>query len=623
MTRNYWNLLWLSPAILGATALSAVAQTAANPAAADSASTMEQVITYGENTGKTRIGQVTSVSQLTDVRPGDWAFQALQSLVERYGCIVGYPDRTFRGNRALTRYEFAAGLNACMDRINELIAASTAELVKKEDLDALKRLQEEFRAELDELRGKVDALEVRTATLEKQQFSTTAKLNAEVILNAGGVFGDDRALTSDQWRTYDRLPTAAARNTFLNGALGLGDSRNVRDNVTVANRVRLNIDASFSGRDRLRTRLQARNITSFSGAVTGTNMSRLGFDGSNSNAFDMSRLEYRFPIGDLTTVFVGGGTNDGLEFNDAIPVFNPLESSGSGAVSRFGRFNPIYRVGTGTGVIINHRFGREFTFGNKLTLSLGYLVPTGDAQSPLSDQGFFNGSYSALAQLAFQVNPNISLGFTYANSYYNTGVGVSGSTGSGFANNPFNSSGTLAAATNVPTAANAYGLQASVRLSPGFIISGWAGLTEAEARLKRGRQINTVTTVGTSGAGTASFGNAADPVVRDGDDATLWNWAVTFAFPDLFKPGNLGGIVFGMPPKVTSNDYGPRGNFSTALATPRRRDEDTSYHIEGFYRFRISDNISLTPGVIVILNPEHNSNNDTIYVGTLRTTFTF
>ncbi|MCY7278798.1 MAG: iron uptake porin, partial [Phormidesmis sp. CAN_BIN44] len=94
------------------------------------------------------IEQVTSVSQLSDVRPTDWAFQALQSLVERYGCIAGYPDKTFRGNRALTRYEFAAGLNACLDRVNELIAAATANLVKKEDLATLQKLQEEFAAEL-------------------------------------------------------------------------------------------------------------------------------------------------------------------------------------------------------------------------------------------------------------------------------------------------------------------------------------------------------------------------------------------------------------------------------------------------------------------------------------------
>jgi len=39
------------------------------------------------------MSQVTSVSQLSEVKPTDWAFQALQSLVERYGCIAGYPNR--------------------------------------------------------------------------------------------------------------------------------------------------------------------------------------------------------------------------------------------------------------------------------------------------------------------------------------------------------------------------------------------------------------------------------------------------------------------------------------------------------------------------------------------------
>lgn len=47
--------------------------------------------------------QFTSVSQLSDVQPTDWAFQALQSLIERYGVIAGYPDGTYRGNRAITR----------------------------------------------------------------------------------------------------------------------------------------------------------------------------------------------------------------------------------------------------------------------------------------------------------------------------------------------------------------------------------------------------------------------------------------------------------------------------------------------------------------------------------------
>jgi hypothetical protein len=64
------------------------------------------------------MNQINSVSQLSDVQPTDWAFQALQSLVERYSVISGYPDSTFKGNRALTRYEFAAGLNAALNRLS-------------------------------------------------------------------------------------------------------------------------------------------------------------------------------------------------------------------------------------------------------------------------------------------------------------------------------------------------------------------------------------------------------------------------------------------------------------------------------------------------------------------------
>jgi hypothetical protein len=156
--------------------------------------------------------QVTSVSQLTDVKPTDWAFQALQSLVERYGCIVGYPDKTYRGNRLLSRFEFAAGLNACLDRVNELIAAATADLVTKEDLAKLQRLQEEFAAELATLRGRVDALDARTATLETQQFSTTTKLSGLGWFNLSGAWssGDVR---------YEGVPGAPVDLRFA-GARG-------------------------------------------------------------------------------------------------------------------------------------------------------------------------------------------------------------------------------------------------------------------------------------------------------------------------------------------------------------------------------------------------------------------
>ncbi|WP_250124699.1 iron uptake porin [Chroococcidiopsis sp. CCMEE 29] len=99
------------------------------------------------------------------MQPTDWAFQALQSLVERYGCIAGYPDGTYRGNRALTRYEFAAGLNACLEQVNQLIQAATDKVLAQADLEILQRLQDEFAAELASLRTQIDNLETRSAEL--------------------------------------------------------------------------------------------------------------------------------------------------------------------------------------------------------------------------------------------------------------------------------------------------------------------------------------------------------------------------------------------------------------------------------------------------------------------------
>jgi flagellin-like hook-associated protein FlgL len=116
---------------------------------------------------------------LSDVSPRDWAYEALRSLVERYGCIAGYPDGTFRGNRSMSRYEFAAGLNACLQQVERLIASSTSEFVTQNDLGTLQRLMDEFNTELTTLGTRVDKLEGRVAFLEDHQFSTTTKLSGD------------------------------------------------------------------------------------------------------------------------------------------------------------------------------------------------------------------------------------------------------------------------------------------------------------------------------------------------------------------------------------------------------------------------------------------------------------
>ncbi|MCL6435657.1 MAG: iron uptake porin [Leptolyngbyaceae cyanobacterium HOT.MB2.61] len=530
-----WKPLLATPAFLGTVLVTSAIATPAGSAHADEPAPAVNSFEVA-NEDPAALDQVTSVSQLTDVRPTDWAFQALQSLVERYGCIVGYPDRTYRGNRALSRYEFAAGVNACMDRISELLAAATADLVRKEDLLALQKLQEEFAAELAALRGRVDQLEVRTATLEKQQFSTTTKLRGEVIFAVADTFGDRVGGNSDDTQ------------------------------VIFGNRVRLSLATSFTGKDLLLTRLNTGNIPSFTG-TTGTNMARLSFDEPLNNSLQVDKLYYRFPVGDKLRIQIDASKQEFYE--GLVNPLSPIASSGLGSVSRFGRFNPIFRSGgSATGGSAGATF--DYKFSESFSLQGGYV---GDVASgnPLSSNGLFNGGNTFMGQLLFTPS-NFSVGLTYAHSYYpGNDVNVTGSTGSLLAIRPFG-----AVATTVDTFAG----QLQYRFSPNFILGGWFGYQKAHQR-------------------------------ANSNDATIINWAGYLAFPDLGKKGNLGAILVGMPPKVTDNDIGAR------------EDDDTTIHLEAFYRYRINDNIYITPGVFVLFNPEHNNDNNTQFVGTIRTTFTF
>jgi hypothetical protein len=506
------------------------------------------------------MGAVTSVSQLSDVKPTDWAFQALQSLVERYGCIAGYPDKTYRGNRAMTRYEFAAGLNSCMDRVNDLIAASTTDMVKKQDLATLRKLQEQFAAELATLRGRVDGLESKVATLEKQQFSTTTKLRGEVIFALAGALGDTQATATGLAR-----PTLAKNTTF-------------------SDRVRLVLATSFTGKDTLLTRIAARNVPNMSTA-TGTNMSRLSFgDGgattgldANNNAVAIDKAYYRFPLGNArVTIDAFGG-----ELYANVENFNgQLASDSTGSISRFGRFNPIYRYAQGgSGATVNYSFTPQIGF------SAGFLAK--NANDPTTGNGLFNGGNAVLAQLEYKASNNLGLGLTYVRGYDRNSTAavapsttptdrpvVSGGVGSTLSNRPF---GDLA------TTSDNFGIQGSFKLSNAINLGGWVGYTSATAAVS-------------------------------GNNASIWNWAVTLALPDLGKKGNLGGLIVGQQPKITSASAG-------VVVAPRER--DTNFFIEGLYRYQLNDKISVTPGLMVIFNPENNSSNPTTYVGTIRTTFQF
>ncbi|HEY9616706.1 MAG TPA: iron uptake porin [Microcoleaceae cyanobacterium] len=509
-------------------------------------SSLDQVNRYTREGSRTAsMGQVTSVSQLTDVRPTDWAFQALQSLVERYGCIVGYPDRTYRGNRAMTRYEFAAGLNACMDKIQELIAAATADLVKKEDLLVLQRLQEEFAAELAALRGRVDALEVRTATLEKQQFSTTTKLAGEAIFGVTGEFGQTSG----------------------------GDNQ-----VVFQDRVRLALNTSFSGKDLLVTRLAAGNFVPFQlndgvDLTEGTQTFQFGSTGGNSVKVDW--LAYYFPLmDDKLQVYIPAV--GGLHYDYAPTSAGLMENfdGGNGPLSMFAQRNPIYLIGGGSGLGLTYSFSDSFKF------SLGYLADNSDldgsgggANVPVAGGGLFNGNYGALAQINYTgMDSKLSVSATYVNAYRKSAI-FDGGGGTSVVGNGFDN---FVLPVTRGAEVNAFGLSAAYKINPTISVNAFGAYLDINLK-------------GSGGSG----------------DFDAWTYGLGLAFADIGKRGNLLGLMAGVEPYY--------------------EDAQNPVHVEAFYKYQLTDNISITPGVIWVINPSSDAfnNGDDVIIGTVRTTFTF
>lgn len=510
------------------------------------------------------MSQGVGASQFSDVSPSDWAFQALDDLVRRYDCLKGYPNGTFRGNRALSRYEFAAGLNACLQQIERLIAETTADFATKEDLETMRRLMQEFEAELATLGTRVDNLESRVAFLEDNQFSTTTKLQGEVIFGLTDIF-------------QDSSPQTIAAGV-VNSAPNIQSTDNDDTNTIFGYRARLTFNTSFTGQDQLVTRLATGNLNTFNSnaftdgfTVTSGEPTQTFNVGANNNDVIVDWLAYYFPFRDSQAyVAATGGV-----WSDFVPTVNPYFEDfdgGNGALSTFASSNPIYRIGGGAGAGFSFGFSPIESILGPSTVTIGYLA----GQASQADRGLFNGDYAFLGQVNFNLNDDIALGVTYVNGYHpngtaifdNGGVGTRGNVGSGLAN-----------AAGLTKVTNSYGGEFAWRLNDSVALSGFATYTDLIG-------VNT-------------------------GDGEIWTYGLGVAFPDFGKEGNLLGVFAGAQPYL--------GNFDQ-LETSFRKDS-TPYHVEAFYKYQVNDNISITPGVIWLTSP--NQVDDGALIGTIRTTFTF
>ena len=585
------------------------------------------------------MGQVTNVNQLRDVSPGDWAYEALRNLVESYGCIAGYPDGTFRGNRAMTRYEFAAGINSCLQQIERLIAAATDDFVTEDDLAAMQRLSQEFATELAIMRGRVDGLEARTAELEATQFSTTTVMNGEVIFGLATAFGGDPP------GGCSILPDGvdASNNDNDVNCSNPGDPAN---NTAFAHLVRIGLQSSFTGKDRLRMFLTTGNFDN--GGFTNpesfnTYMARLGYQADLDNNLILDQLEYRFPI--LSDRVVVSVIPEGFSLSSVITANSPYFDIGRGSISRFGQLNPILRIGG----VLNSGVGADWLITDGLRLQAAYGV--GDGNDP--DSGIFGADNSVLGvQLLAQPFDNVLAGISYVNAYSSDGTlgtftgsanaealglwsdaSVPSPNGSPGNINPNAPSGFGCCGDFIgdqPAQINAVGGSVQWRMAENLTFGAWGGFISADFLDEL--------------PNFSELGNSANQKPF----AKVATFTLSLGLSDPFgREGDLLAFIFGMPPKLT--DAGPettgvpvpffervvRGededdtvtdnnpNIQNGQQTVGQADEATSLHFEVFYRFRVSDNISITPGFFMVTNPGHIEDNDTVFVGTIRTTFRF
>jgi hypothetical protein len=552
--------------------------------------------------------QVTSVSQLSDVQPTDWAFQALQSLVERYGTIAGYPDKTFRGDRAMTRYEFAAGLNSALDRINELLAAGLTDKVRKEDLVVLQRLQEEFSTELATLRGRVDGLEARTAKLETQQFSTTTKLRGQVIFAING-----------------------------------GTQANAQDPNAIFFRSRLSLETSFTGKDLLLTQLQS---------GTGNNSDAAGFLQNENGAFKNritsigeAQIQQQFeriffPLSSL------GVTLEDLGIGLAnLQTVEQVRDAYSGITATFNLEEGLSPTATQAlqqnllqGIETSRTINRFLQSNSTLDYSgvasdfrlsrLSYTFPIAqDLRISLFPQGFisdfvdFNryannneGNFGATNFSTFGLANNQLL---LANDTPSAGAALAWNPGQGFF--------TFRAAYRAEQGAlaNASSVFGNSSDQSGIFDAPNLGVVELELspsqafalRLQYSNGIqsgNKYEALGANlelalGKHLGLFGRFGYAFNFPGDiQPTAWSAGI--AFPDLLGVGDLAGISVGQPLTFEDNLL---GIFNA-----------TQSNYEAFYRFQVSDHLSVSPIVQVITNPG-NIKSDTAFTATLRTIFSF
>ena len=520
--------------------------------------------------------QVTSITQFSDVYPTDWAYQALASLIERYGCVAGYPNGTFRGNRAMTRYEAAALLNACLDRITEVT-------------DELRRLIKEFERELAIIRGRVDGLEARVGELEATQFSTTTKLKAKTVWVAGAT-------------------KAKGDNYNTGGEKGARDAYNAEWGAfTFSYDLRLGLKTSFSGKDLLYTRLRAGNMGDTSvWDGNGVALNKLDTAAPGGNLVEIDRLYYRFPLGSSFTIQAGPLTRNtemmGYKASAYAKGGTKILDFFGGSLGVPGVWNK--ETGGGFGAIYTNK--KQVEKGDPyFTVAANYVADSGEANDSNPNSGGFmtdNSEANVTSQIAYGNKQwGLAAGYRYGQ------CGAKFRTATEFAKS------------------DKYGTPCSV--ATGTFIDGDGeeqDIMERSGASSNSFSFNAFWRPEDSGwMPSISAGVGASYLNGNGawDDNTnkraMASWMAGLTWNDVFLEGNALGYAVGQPQFV----YDVEDGFVA----------DGGYAMELWYSFQVTDNIQVTPAVYWLSRPFGDDTQNVkgdykslgVFGGLLMTTFKF
>jgi len=173
----------------------------------------------------------------SDVKQNHWAYDAVNQLAAK-GIITGYPDGTFKGNKAVTRYDMAVIIARLLEKLNTTPGIKAK--MGKGDLDSVQKLVVEFTDELSLLGVKVSALEDEMSAVKDD----LAVIKEDVkTLKAGGGQGGKIKITGDMQARFvdysysDSVADRDMNENFFRDRLGLNLDMVIDPDVTACLRL--------------------------------------------------------------------------------------------------------------------------------------------------------------------------------------------------------------------------------------------------------------------------------------------------------------------------------------------------------------------------------------------------